>query len=52
MNLTEEEIDYIYEVLITDHYYCSGALTRSALAKHVALIEKMAGYVKENHEVQ
>jgi len=48
----QEEIDYLYEVLISDHYYCSGALTMSALAKHVALIEKMAGYLKENNENQ
>ena len=52
LNLNKQEIDYLYEVLLTDHYYCSDALTRSAMAKHVALIEKMAAYIKENHEDQ
>jgi len=52
LNLNRQEIDYLYEVLLTDHYYCSDALTRSAMAKHVALIEKMAAYIKENHEDQ
>ena len=48
--LTDQEIEYLYEVLTEDHYYCSGMLTSSAMAKHVALIEKMAAHIRKNSE--
>jgi hypothetical protein len=47
-SLTDQEIQYLYEVLTEDHYYCSNMLTSSAKAKHVALLQKILVHIKDN----